>query len=240
PEGPATTSWSGRMWASTPTSSPSRTRGWLIDVTPDFRQQMLNHQVKKIDAVLLTHHHSDHIQGFPDIRSYCQQGNPLDVYGPAETIDLLKQRFDYIFNPPPIIAGGIPDLTPHSKRAGERFEVCGLEITPGFVEHGSVQECFGYRLGDKIGYIPDVKVMPEETKALFQDLDILILNMLRRAPEHSTHLTLAQSVALAKELNPKQCYFVHMSHDIHYEKDQQALPPQMMFTYDGLQVKVEV
>lgn len=208
----------------------------LIDVSPDFRSQMLTQQVKKIDAVLLTHLHADHIQGMPDIRSYTKTG-PLDIYGSAETIGAVRTGFNYMFTLPPNTGGGVPDLRPHIKESGEQFALFDIPITPGRVEHGGLQGCFGYRIGN-LGYVPDVKVMPPETMAIFEGVEILILNMLRRRPDHATHLTLNASVALAKALNPKFCYFVHMNHDIHYLNDWQLLPNNMNFAYDGLVIEV--
>jgi len=210
----------------------------LIDTSQDFRMQMLSQQVKRIDAVLLTHSHADHIYGMPDIRSYCRDPeHPLRVYGSAETIKAIKKRFDYIFEPPDVRGGGIPELVTQVIEDQEPFTLFGLEITPARVEHGGLQGCFGYRLGNT-AYVPDVKVMPEAAKAIFRGVDRLILNCLRIGPEHQTHLTLSASVALAQTLAVGQGYFVHMTHDIHYQKDQARLPDHITFAYDGLQIVV--
>ena len=214
-------------------------RAILVDTSLDFRQQMLAQRVRRIDAVLFTHNHADHIGGLSDIRSYCPPGQALPIYGSQETITDLRQRFDYIFNPPEIKGGGIPELAAHVVRPGEPFSLFGLEVTPAHVEHGSARECLGYRLGP-VAYVPDVKVMPEPAKQILRGAEVLILNALRRAPEHPTHLTLAASVALARELRPKACYFTHMSHDIHYVHDRIGLPANMDFAYDGLRLEVGV
>ncbi len=214
-------------------------RAILVDTSLDFRQQMLAQRVRRIDAVLFTHSHADHIGGLPDIRSYCSPGQALPIYGSEETFVDLRQRFDYIFNPPEIRGGGIPWLATHIVRPGESFSLFGLEVTAAQVEHGSARECFGYRLGP-VAYVPDVKVMPEPAKQILRGAEVLILNALRRAPEHSTHLTLDVSIALARELQPKACYFTHMSHDIHYLHDGVGLPANMDFAYDGLKLKIDV
>jgi phosphoribosyl 1,2-cyclic phosphate phosphodiesterase len=210
----------------------------LIDTSPDFREQMLRWQVKQIDAVLMTHVHADHVYGLPDIRSYCNDpANPLPIYGSQETIDGLKQRFDYIFNPPADRGGGIPELVTRVINDQETFMLFGLPITPARVEHGSLTGCYGYRIGN-IGYVSDVKVMPETAKEVLYDVEILILNMLRISPPHPTHLTLADSIALAQELRAGACYFVHMTHDIHYQKHADLLPKNMFFAYDGLRLAI--
>jgi len=209
----------------------------LIDTSLDFRAQMLAQQVKQIDKVLFTHNHADHVGGLADIRSYCLPGQPMPIYGSEETLTTLQERYDYIFNPPPIQGGGIPELTLHVLADGEPVMLGDFPVTPARVVHGSATGCFGYRIGP-IAYIPDIKEMPERAREIFYGADVLILNALRRAPEHSTHLTLPESVNLARELNPKTCYFTHLSHDIHYELDGVDLPENMSFAYDGLRLEV--
>jgi phosphoribosyl 1,2-cyclic phosphate phosphodiesterase len=210
----------------------------LIDTSPDFREQMLRWEVKQIDAVLMTHAHADHIYGMPDIRSYCKDPEqPLPIYGSEETILALKQRFDYIFNPPADRGGGIPELELRIIPENEPFPLCGLTITPLRVEHGSLQGCFGYRINN-LGYVPDVKVMPEAARRILQGVDLLVLNALRIERPHSTHLLLEDSIALAQALEVGRCYFVHMTHDVHYQLHAEHLPDNMDFAYDGLQLAV--
>jgi len=213
-------------------------RAILVDTSLDFRAQMLAQRVRQIDAVLFTHGHADHIGGLADIRSYCPPGRPLPIYGSQETIGVLRQRFDYIFDPPQIKGGGIPELEAHVIEPGTPVTLFGLRVTPARVEHGSARECLGYRLGP-VAYVPDVKAMPDQAKQILYGAEVLVLNALRRAPEHPTHLTLGESVALARELQPKACFFTHMSHDLHYVHDRVGLPATMDFAYDGLRLEIE-
>ena len=207
----------------------------LIDTSQDFRQQMLDNHVQRIDAVLYTHGHADHIYGLPDIRSYCRhQEDAMDIYGSQETLDILRAAFDYIFHPPVYVGGGIPRLRPHALSVPG--DVCGLEVTPLPVQHGPLCGCQGYRLGG-MAYIPDVKVIPPESLESLRDLDLLILNCLRIRP-HSSHLSLAESMAYVEQLRPRQCLFTHMTHDIDYALEERNLPPWIRFAYDGLVVEL--
>jgi phosphoribosyl 1,2-cyclic phosphate phosphodiesterase len=205
-------------------------RNLLIDTSQDFYQQMAANRVKRIDGVLFTHGHADHIYGLPDIRSYCRrQGEPIDVYGSQESLDILHRTFAYIFEPPAFVGGGIPRLCAHLIDAQKT--VRGFSVTPIPLRHGPLCGCQGYRIGD-VAYLPDVKVIPEESLALLQGLDLLILNCLRIRP-HASHLSLAESVAYAEQLAPRRCLFTHMTHDIDYELESRGLPDWMSFAYDG-------
>jgi len=208
----------------------------IADVSADFRQQALRAGIRRIDAAVLSHGHIDHFGGLPDIRSYTdEREEPLDVYASAETIDTVTRAFPYMFEAREDRGRGVPRLRMIELK--EASDVAGFRVTPVPVVHGRLKECLGLRI-DNIGYVPDVKRMEASSEELLKGLDCLVLNCLRDVNEHQTHLTLDQSIELARRLAPKRCYFIHMTHDIDYEVDGKRLDPWMEFSYDGLVVDV--
>jgi len=202
----------------------------LIDTSQDFYQQVLANRVRRIDAVLYTHGHADHIYGLPDIRSYCRhQGEAIDVYGSQETLGILRRAFEYIFDPPAYVGGGIPALRTHLLDGP--LLVGGQRVIPVPVQHGTLLGCRGYRLGD-LAYIPDAKAIPPDSLRLLEGLDLLILDCLRLRP-HGSHLCLSESLAYARQLRPRRCLFTHMTHDIDYQIEERCLPEWVRFAYDG-------
>ncbi|NLX36665.1 MAG: MBL fold metallo-hydrolase [Chloroflexi bacterium] len=206
----------------------------LIDTSQDFRQQMLENHVERLDAVLFTHAHADHIYGLPDIRSYCaQQRAPIDVYASSETLGSLHEAFHYIFEPNGYVGGGIPSLTEHTLDAS--CEIGPMNILPVPVIHGPLNGCQGYRIESAdlvVAYIPDVKTIPDASLAQLQGLDLLILNCLRPRP-HGSHLSLDESLAYATALAPRRCLFTHMTHDIDPDVHSALLPSWAAFAHDG-------
>ncbi len=206
----------------------------LIDVSADFRFQMLRESVKKIDAVLLTHGHADHIGGIPDIRSYTTNKD-LPFYGSSETIGAIEKTYSYIFDQTTFEGGGIPHII--TNIIEDEFSLFGEPIIPIRVFHGPLEGVYGYRIGS-LGYIPDLKSISDIEIQKLHGIDTLILNCLRTGPLHPTHLVLAESIQLARKIAPRRCYFIHMCHDIHYEKDKFVLDPWMDFSYDGLNIDI--
>lgn len=206
----------------------------LIDASADFRAQALREQIRKIDAVLITHSHADHIGGIPDIRSYTKN-KPLSVYGSEECLTSLKKTYSYIFDPDTFVAGGIPNLSAITVK--DPFNLHGKTIIPIKVSHGILKECLGYRIGP-LTYIPDMKAIDEINLEKLKGTELLILNCLRTAPEHPTHLILPESMKLAEKIAPRICYFIHMCHDIHYEADSKNLKPWMGFSFDSLTLTI--
>jgi phosphoribosyl 1,2-cyclic phosphate phosphodiesterase len=207
--------------------------GLLIDTSQDFREQMLRAQITHIEAILYTHGHADHIYGLPDTRSYSHQmSTPLPIYGSTETLMILRHCFEYVFQPPGFVGGGIPVLAQHELHSSAFIGGQLVQAVP--VEHGPLEGCQGYRLGN-MAYIPDVHRIPPASLELLTDLDLLIINCLRPRP-HSSHLELAESLDYVRQLLPRQALFTHMTHDIDYELEEPALPSNVRFAYDGLQV----
>ena len=208
----------------------------LIDVSLDFRQQALREKIRRIDAVLITHSHADHIGGLPDLRSYTRQKDyKLPVYGSQESMDALHRSFGYMFDTNAFVGGGIPNIETHT--VSGPFDLFGKTFVPIMVTHGPLDGCFGYRLGPLV-YIPDMKSIGEDDVKKCLGAEVLILNCLRDDREHISHMILPQTVALARRIGPKRCYFIHMCHDIHYKVDKKNLEPWMEFSYDGLTIEI--
>lgn len=208
----------------------------IVDVSQDFREQMLREEVKSIDAVLLTHQHADHIMGMPDIRSYSRiLENGLPIYGSEETINAVSSTFSYIFDPDTFVGGGIPSLTRHVVNGS--FELFGKTITPLLVEHGVLTGCYGYRI-DNIAYIPDVKRIPGKTLQLMEGLDLLIIDCLRTDDPHETHMILPEAKLVVEAVKPAKTLLTHICHGIHYKKDKELLYDTMDFAFDGLKLEL--
>lgn len=206
----------------------------LIDTSQDFRNQMLEHNIKKINAVLFTHEHADHTLGLADIRSYNEiQGEQINCYGSQRTLNGIKRAFSYIFEPTQI-GGGVPRIGLIG--IDKPFNLFGLIITPIKVKHGML-DVFGYKIGN-FAYIPDVNYIPEESRELLKDLEVLVIDALRplKNRKHDTHYTLEESIEIVKELKPKKCYFTHMTHEVDYRTAK--LPGNIELAYDGLKIKI--
>jgi phosphoribosyl 1,2-cyclic phosphate phosphodiesterase len=209
--------------------------GILIDTTPDFRAQALRFHVDRIDAILYTHAHADHILGLDDVRPFnYRQRSAIPIYAKPDTLDAIRRVFRYAFEPEPKQTS-IPRLKLHSIDE-QPFDLFGLTITPLRVLHGE-SEIFGYRFGSA-AYITDQSDIPRETKEKMHGLDVLFLDALRHKP-HPTHSTVAQSLKWVDELKPKRAYFTHMCHDLGHSATEKDLPAGVHLAYDGLEITVD-
>ena len=211
----------------------------IIDTGPDFRMQALTNHLTRLDAVLYTHHHFDHVMGIDDLRPFCTRiSRPLPCYASPQTAHFLRQMFQYIFEDGSY--PGVPRL--ELQEITRPFEINGrynqqeqLQIIPIPVFHGKTP-ILGYRIGG-VAYLTDTSFIPEESFQWLQGLDVLILDALRYRP-HPTHFTIDQAVATAQRIGAKETYFIHMSHDILHAETEQQLPPGIHLGYDNLKLTI--
>jgi phosphoribosyl 1,2-cyclic phosphate phosphodiesterase len=206
---------------------------YVIDCGPDFRYQMLRAKVSKINGVLITHEHADHIAGLDDLRPYCFQLGAVPIYAQSRVLQNLSHRFEYIFNDKNKYPGA-PRV--HQKEIKNvPFNIENLEVIPIEVEHGKLT-IFGYRFKD-MAYLTDVKTISEKEKLKLKDLDVLIINAVRHKAHHS-HLNLAEALQLIEELNPKKAYLTHISHYLGFHAEvEKVLPKNVFLAYDELVIE---
>jgi phosphoribosyl 1,2-cyclic phosphate phosphodiesterase len=206
----------------------------VVDCGPDFRYQMIRAGISRVDALLFTHEHRDHTAGLDDIRpyNYLQEG-ALPVYLHPRVYQAFQGQFDYIFQPVPY--PGIPQIDWHLID-NEAFEISGHVIRPVEVLHYKLP-VLGF-VFDRFAYVTDANFISDKEKEKLKGMDVLVLNALRREA-HISHFTLAEAVALAKELGAKQTYFTHMSHQIGLHDDVcSELPDGIDLAHDGLVVEI--
>lgn len=211
----------------------------VIDTTPDFRQQALRVGLDRLDAILLTHAHADHILGFDDIRPFnMRQKEPVPVYGSEATFRIVRRTFAYVFDGQPSLSS-LPQVTLHVVNGP--FELLGARIVPIVARHGDI-EVLGFRFGSA-AYLTDFSELPGSSKPLLAELDDLVLDALRDAP-HPMHLTVEQALGYVEELKPRRAWFTHIAHDLPHQETNERLRhmgyPQVQLAYDGLSFEVRV
>ena len=208
-------------------------RAFLIDTGPELRLQALRADVRRIDAVLYTHFHADHVHGLDDLKAFnAALGGPLPCYGNAQTNEALRERFDYAFAGTPWV-GLIPHLT--FDVVDDPFELLGVSITPVDLQHGRIRSC-GWRIGG-LAYLTDANGIPPRSMARLHDLDLLVIDGLRPRP-HPTHFSIDEAVAVARDLRPRRTLLTHMNHNVEYSRESAALPKDVALAYDGLVVEL--
>lgn len=205
----------------------------VIDTTPDFRQQGLRERMERLDAVIFTHTHADHVFGLDDVRVFnMRQKAPIPIYGDRRSLESIRRIFTYIFEGD-YAGGSLPRLD--LRVIDGPFELWGVQMVPLPVLHGDLP-VLGFRFG-RTAYITDFSAIPEGTLAQIADLDVLILDALRHKP-HPTHSTLDQSLDLVERLKPQRAYFTHIAHELKHEETNRALPPNVRLAYDGLKLEL--
>ena len=207
-------------------------RTLLIDTGIDFRQQALRYGIRRLDAILFTHSHADHILGLDDLRPFNQmQKQPVPCYGREDCLQEIRITFRYAF--PEKHSHDLPHMQLIPVEGP--FSVFGLDILPVPVVHGSLS-ILGYRLGS-MAYLTDVSAIPEESFALLEGLSLLVLGALRHKP-HRKHFTVEQAVAAAQRIGARETYFTHMCHHLDHQETDRSLPPGIHLAYDGLSLEV--
>lgn len=219
----------------------SETTTLLIDTSPDLRQQVLRSDLRVIDAVLYSHIHLDHVAGFDDLRAFCwRREGKLPLYAGKQTMESLQSMFAWAFSPHNNYVGYV---RPAPYVVKDVFRIGDIDITPVPVIHGDV-EMLGYIFQVRkeegvcrVGYIVDVKTIPASSLLLLDNLDLLIMDCLRKR-EHPTHQSMGEALAVVERLFPKQTLLTHISHDIEYVAESKELPVNIQLAYDGLVVRI--
>ncbi len=207
-----------------------RGKSILVDTAPELRQQAIRSHIRRVDAILYTHSHADHIFGLDDVRRFNEmQGGDLPVFGRPQVLDDLRRAFRYAFIETQL-GGGKPRLA-LTPLEGDRLEWGGLTIEAIPVLHGN-QEVLAFRFGS-FAYVTDLSVLPPESRERLRGLDTLILDALRWEP-HPTHFSIEEALAVVENLRPRQAYFTHMAHTVSHADAERRLPAHARLAYDGL------
>ncbi|WP_100611522.1 MBL fold metallo-hydrolase [Confluentibacter lentus] len=207
---------------------------YLIDCGPDFRQQMLACGCEKIDAILYTHEHSDHVMGLDDIRPFYFKQGDIPIYAHKRVLKSLKKKFDYIFKTENKYPGA-PTVSPN-KIKNRPFVINNQEIIPINLKHFELQ-VFGFRIND-FAYLTDMKTIEDKEVEKLKGLKVLVVNALRIEP-HYSHLNLEEALRFIKRVNPEKAYLTHISYNLGFhETVEKTLPNNVFLAYDNLQITI--
>jgi phosphoribosyl 1,2-cyclic phosphate phosphodiesterase len=218
------------------------TRQFLIDTSPEMRHQVIRHHINRIDGVLYTHAHADHIFGLDDLRRFnAVMKQPIDIYAEPFVQESLRKMFPYVFTPEKNINKSfIPTLIANELQPQVPLDLFGATWTPIRLLHGHLP-ILGFRIdfaGKSLAYCTDVSSFPPESYPLLQDLDVLVIDGLRHR-HHPTHLTIEQALAEIEQIKPAKAYLTHMAHDIRHAELEPQLPEGVFLPYDGLVVELD-
>ena len=211
----------------------------LLDCGPDFRQQMLREDVRRIDAILLTHGHTDHVAGLDDVRAFNFVDYPtihrVDIFASAATAQTVLKVYDYAFAQNKY--RGVPEIDLHIIDYHTPFEVCGVEVVPVLGKHSRF-EVTGYRIG-ALAYLTDFKEIADDEVEKIKGVEVLVVNALRFTP-HDSHFCVDDALRLIERVAPREAYLTHMSHEVGlYDEASSRLPEGVKFAYDGLKIEVK-
>ena len=211
----------------------------LLDTPPELRLQLIANGIDRVDAVLFTHEHADHIHGIDDLRAITvRRDAPLAMYGPAGTLDALARRFPYIFDAEsrPLPGTSKPEGVAKTLVEDQTVAIGDVEVTPVAVPHGPMT-VFAYRIG-AIGYITDAKSVPDRAIERFRGVRVLVVNALFHT-EHPTHLSIPEAVRVARLIGAERTYLTHLTHNTLHADLEAELPRGISPAFDGLTVKVD-
>ena len=207
----------------------------LVDTATDLRQQALAFGVTRVDAILFTHSHADHVLGLDEVRRFnVIQGGPIRAWADAATAADLRRMFTYVFDPPDQRGGGVPQLG--LAAIDGAFSIGPLRVQPVPLFHGA-RPILGFRFG-RFAYLTDCNRIPDEAWPLLEGLDVLVLDALRHR-SHPTHFTVAQAVEAAARIGAARTYLTHICHDLPHAETGHVLPESVELAYDGLVLEID-
>ncbi len=208
---------------------------FVIDTTPDLRLQLLRDPIPRLDFILFTHSHADHMMGLDDIRPFnFRQRETIHAYSNRGTAKAIQRAFGYIWDDRSQIGGGKPQLAIHE--VDGPFTAAGIDVVPIPVIHGD-WTILGFRIGP-FAYITDTNGIPRQSMRLLQGVEVLALDGLRAAPPHPTHFTIADAVNAAHEIEARETWLIHLTHEVDHDTFDATLPKGIHLAYDGLRLEI--